>query len=99
MQIADEVKQTGAKRVLLQMPDGLKGKATALMRELHAAGIESILSADPVYGACDIPVNEARQLKCDLIVHVGHSKFYRDAEHGFPVLYVPYFLDVKLGDI
>ena len=98
-QLVDEIKKSGTKRVLLQLPEGLKTRATAIMSELHNAGIECILSADPVYGACDIPVNEARQLNCDMIVHVGHNKFYRDAEQGFPVLYFPYFIDIELGDI
>ena len=99
MQIIEEVRKTGAKRVLLQLPEGLKTRATAIMSELHSNSIECVLSADPVYGACDIPVNEAKQLNCDLIVHVGHNKFYRDAEQGFPVLYLPYFIDIELGEI
>lgn len=98
-QLVDEIKKSGAKRVLLQLPEGLKTRATEIMTTLREGSIECILSADPVYGACDIPVNEAKQLKCDLIVHIGHNKFYRDAEQGFPVMYFPYFLDIKLGDV
>ncbi len=98
-QLIDEVKRTGMKRVLLQLPEGLKMRTIAIIEELQKNGIEAILSADPVYGACDIPVNEAKQLRCDLIVHIGHNKFYRDADHGFPVLYIPYFFDIELGDI
>src|SRR3989338_1373068 len=98
-ELVNETKKSGAKKVLLQLPEGLKTRATQIMNELQKNGIESILSADPVYGACDIPVNEARQFSCEAIVHMGHNKFYRDAEQGFPVIYFPYFYDIKLGDI
>ena len=98
-QLIDEIKKAGAKRVLLQLPEGLKTKAIEIMNELNKNNIESVLSADPVYGACDIPVNEAKQLNCDAIVHIGHNRFYRDAEQGFPVIYFPYFIDIELGDI
>ena len=98
-ELINEIEKSGAKRVLLQLPEGLKMKATQIMSELQSNNIECILSADPVYGACDIPVNEARQLNCQAIVHIGHNKFYRDAEQGFPVIYVPYFFDIELGDV
>ncbi len=98
-ELVSEIRKAGAKRILLQLPEGLKTKATEIMTVLEKNGIESILSADPVYGACDIPVNEARQFSCEAIVHVGHNKFYRDAEQGFPVLYFPYFYNVELKDI
>lgn len=62
-------------RVLLQFPEGLKRKAVEHAAKYEKGGYEVIISAEPSYGACDIPVDEAKLLKCDKIVHFGHTKF------------------------
>jgi 2-(3-amino-3-carboxypropyl)histidine synthase len=84
--IKQEILKLGAKRVLLQMPQGLKPHATAIAKTVEACGAVAVISADPCYGACDIAVSEAEGLGADLIVHFGHSKMVR--QFRIPTLYV-----------
>ncbi|MFH0829838.1 MAG: diphthamide synthesis protein, partial [Candidatus Aenigmatarchaeota archaeon] len=74
-------------RILLQVPEGLKNKATEIAARLEKAGNEVIISAEPCYGACDIKTDEARKLGCQKIVHYGHTRF---CDSNFPVEYVEY---------
>lgn len=102
MQIAKligEIKSRGAKRIMLQLPEGLRMRATTVVEAIEKEGIDVILSADATYGACDIADSEAAQMHCDLLVHVGHSKFYRDFETCVPVIYYPWEMEIKLENI
>jgi len=75
----------GAKRVLIQLPEGLKSEALGLASVIEEAGAVAIVSADPCYGACDLAISEAESLSADLIVHFGHSEFIKS--ENFPVIY------------
>ena len=59
-------------RLFLQVPEGLKKKVFEIADEL---GEDVIISGETCFGACDLRVNEAKQAKCDKIVHYGHTKF------------------------
>jgi len=84
--IKQEMARLNAKRVLLQLPDGLKPEGPRLASLVEKAGGTPIISADPCYGACDLAIDEAERLSVDLIVHFGHSQM---VEHGkIPTLYV-----------
>jgi 2-(3-amino-3-carboxypropyl)histidine synthase len=84
--IKQEVLRTGAKRVLLQLPEGLKPEAPRLARVVEKTGAVPIVSADPCYGACDLATPEAESLGVDLIVHYGHSKLLK--HERIPTIYV-----------
>ncbi len=68
------VNKHSAKKVLLQLPDGIKMHAHKLVRIVRekTSAEEVIVWAGSNYGACDIPV-EARNVGVDLIIHFGHS--------------------------
>ncbi len=72
--IRQEIVRLGAKRVLIQLPEGLKPESPRLAKIVEKAGALPIVSADPCYGACDLAIDEAEALEVDLIVHYGHSK-------------------------
>ncbi len=76
-------------RILLQFPEGLKRHALEHAERLERGGNEVFLLARATYGACDLPVDEARELKADKIVHFGHCKFGK-LDIGIPVEYVPF---------
>jgi 2-(3-amino-3-carboxypropyl)histidine synthase len=84
--IKQEITSLGAKRVLLQMPEGLKPEAPKLAKIVEKCGALAIISADPCYGACDIAVAEAEGLGVDLIVHFGHAKMVK--HEPIPTIYV-----------
>jgi len=80
-------------RILLQVPEGLKTKATELAARLEKEGNEVMISGEPCYGACDIKVDEAKRLGCQKIVHYGHTRF---VETDFPVKYAEHRENVNV---
>ncbi len=84
--IKQEIIKLSAKRVLLQMPEGLKPEAPKIAKIVEKTGALAIISADPCYGACDIAVTEAEGLGVDLIVHFGHAKMVK--HEPIPTIYV-----------
>ncbi|MEK6903410.1 MAG: diphthamide biosynthesis enzyme Dph2 [Nanoarchaeota archaeon] len=74
------------KRVLLQLPEGLKTEAQRLVNILQEKTKANIfVSGMACWGACDLPLDEARALSADLLVHFGHAPFHQP---DFPILYV-----------
>lgn len=71
--LKDEISKRGAKRVLIQLPEGLKAEGPRLAVVAEEAGALAIVSADPCYGACDLALLDAESLGVDLVVHYGHS--------------------------
>jgi len=69
------ITEKGPNRVFLQIPAGLKTKLVRIMELLDEKGIDVFASLDPCYGACDLKDVEAERMGCDLLVHVGHTKF------------------------
>ena len=82
-------------RVLLQFPEGLKQYALDIAKKLEKEGYEVFISSSPCYGACDIALDEARAIKADKIIHIGHNKFIKhDIE--IDVEYWPFPIDFPL---
>jgi 2-(3-amino-3-carboxypropyl)histidine synthase len=85
--VTAEIKKRGAKRVLLQLPDGMRPFAFQIADYLRkATPVEVIISGDSCYGACDLASRQAKELGVDLLIHYGHASFITEA--GIPVLYV-----------
>ena len=93
-QAIKELKKTKAKKVFLQIPEGLKTKAEGIAEELESKGFEVITEMDPCFGACDIKQAEAKRLNCDAILHLGHTKFVEKS--SIPIVYAP--LKYELGE-
>ncbi len=85
-----EIMGRGARRILIQLPDGLKKEGPRLASVVRKkTGAEVFVSATPAWGACDLSLDAASRLKADLLVHYGHNEFLRDGSNGVPVLYIP----------
>lgn len=85
--VVEEIKRRGTTRILLQLPDGLRPLAFQMVKALRTdTGAQVYLSGDSCYGACDLALNQARELGSDLIVHYGHSRM--EVDGGVPVVYV-----------
>ncbi len=70
-----KLKRLKARKVFVQIPEGLKMKALEISGFLESKGFEAVLSAEPCFGACDLKDHEARMLGCDAILHIGHTDF------------------------
>ena len=97
--LISEVKKMKAKHIMIQLPEGLKINAVQIIEEFRKNEIECIFAADASYGACDLKDKEAKSMDCDLLVHVGHNKFYRDFSVSVPVLYFPWIFDIDMNEI
>lgn len=97
--LVQEVKNRKAKKVLLQVPEGLKLSCIKIMNALSDEKIEAVISGERCFGACDIKDEEASMHGCDLVVHIGHSKFYIDFPVKVPVLYFPWNVEVSIGSV
>jgi len=84
--LKEEIRKRGAKRVLLQLPDGLKAEGPRLASVAEKMEAVAIVSADPCYGACDLAVQEAESLGVDLLVHFGHSEMM--PQQRMPMIYI-----------
>ncbi|CAM9024767.1 unnamed protein product [Wickerhamomyces anomalus] len=68
------IKKQNAKRVALQMPEGLLIYSLIIADILEQfCEVETIVMGDVSYGACCIDDYTARSLDCDFIVHYAHS--------------------------
>jgi 2-(3-amino-3-carboxypropyl)histidine synthase len=85
-----EITGRGARRLLIQLPDGLKNEGARLASLVRAkTGAEVFVSTSSAWGACDLSLDAAARLKADLLVHYGHNAFLRDGSNGIPVVYIP----------
>lgn len=67
--VVKEIQNSGAKSVLLQLPDGLKpwGPAVAdYLSDATCVGVRIYLG--DCFGACDLPSTD-----CDLVIQFGHA--------------------------
>lgn len=90
------IRTLGAKRVALQLPEGLLLFATTISDILSqfCPGIETLIMGDVTYGACCIDDYTARALGCDLLVHYAHSCLIPVDVTKIKVLYV--FVDITI---
>ncbi|MEM5879440.1 MAG: diphthamide biosynthesis enzyme Dph2 [Candidatus Aenigmatarchaeota archaeon] len=91
-EIVKKLKELKAKRIFIQFPEGLRLRIQKMVNELEENGFETILSVEKCFGACDVRENEAKLLKCDAILHIGHERFLPKSK--IPVVYWEYFIDV-----
>jgi len=69
-----EIERVKAKRVLLQLPDGLKpaaGRIRAAIKKRYPA-VDIVFWSGSCYGACDVPLH-LRDSGFDLIIQFGHA--------------------------
>ncbi|RYP62602.1 hypothetical protein DL771_009645 [Monosporascus sp. 5C6A] len=90
------IRSSGAKKVALQMPEGLLLFATTISDILtqFCPGIETLIMGDVTYGACCIDDYTARALGCDLLIHYAHSCLIPVDVTKIKVLYV--FVDISI---
>ena len=79
----EAIRRASARRVVVQLPDGLKPLGVALAKCLESlTGAEVLLHADSTFGACDLQYGQLEvTLNPDVIVHVGHSPYPAELAH------------------
>lgn len=70
-----KIRESGAKTVCVQLPEGLKPQAGDIARELErATGATIVTWLGSCYGACDVPL-QVEQLGVDLLIQWGHQEW------------------------
>lgn len=90
-EITGLLKRKRAKRIMVQVPEGLKTSVQGLSDALEKNGFEVLVSIEPCFGACDLRDREAKALDCDALLHIGHADMGVASE--VPVIYYDYFMD------
>ena len=73
--VVSEIRNQGAKRILLHLPDGIRPRAKEIQDFIKKeTGVEVFIWAGSCYGACDLPM-EAKNLGIDLLIHFGHTRW------------------------
>lgn len=92
-------KELKAKRVALQMPEGLLLYATTISDIIERfTDADTVIMGDVTYGACCVDDYSAKALGADLLVHYGHSCLIPvDQTDSIKVLYV--FVDIKIDPL
>ena len=93
-EVLEKLRELNAKKVLIQTPEGLKREAQFLAEFLEKNCIESLISGDINYGACDPADKEAKMLGCDALIHLGHSYMVLNLE--VPTIFIPAFARVDV---
>lgn len=91
------IRKHGAKRVALQMPEGLLIYALVVADILEQfCGVETVVMGDVSYGACCIDDYTARALDCDFIAHYAHSCLVPIDVTAIKVLYI--FVTINIDE-
>ncbi|CAK9435422.1 uncharacterized protein LODBEIA_P01490 [Lodderomyces beijingensis] len=92
------IRKQNAKRVALQMPEGLLIYSLIIsdILEEFCEGVETLVMGDVSYGACCIDDFTARSLDCDFIVHYAHSCLVPIDVTEIKVLYV--FVTINIDE-
>lgn len=88
-----ELRKKGAKKMGVQLPDGLKHKSKEIVRRIEERGYEVIVSGSSSFGACDVDLQLKEEV--DALVHLAHTPIFETDE----VIYVPYFYDYSFENI
>lgn len=91
------VRKNSAKRVALQMPEGLLIYSLIVADILEQfCNVETVVMGDVLYGACCIDDYSARALDCDFIIHYAHSCLVPIDVTQIKVLYV--FVTINMDE-
>lgn len=88
-----KLKSAGSKRILLQLPDGLKPKVFDIFNRF-AKEFRVIVSSDAFYGACDVG-NVESYANVDYIVQFGHSEI-PNIKYPRPMMFIEYPYDTRI---
>lgn len=92
--VISELRKLKVKRVLIQLPNGLKKYARIIYSKLASLSLDVYISASHTYGGCDVAEDEAKLVKADVIIHFGHTKYYEPRIH---TIFIPSYSKAKVN--
>lgn len=73
--IIKELKKQNIKKILIQLPDGLKEIGDQIYEYFEKEGFLVYLWGNSNWGGCDIPLHFKLEEFVECIIHVGHEEF------------------------
>ncbi len=93
------IKENNYKRVVVQIPEGLKSHFSNFVEFLeNKTNASIIISADPCFGACDIISAEFKNLGIDFVLQIGHVKIPNIKDFPIPVLFINAKADIEISE-
>lgn len=89
--VVAELNKLKARKILIQLPAGLKNKAKEIADFFQKNGFKPHIWIENTYGACDLPIFRAKNLGYEAIVHFGHTDF--GVKQDLPIIYVEFYYD------
>ena len=78
--VVREIQEAKAKKVVIQLPDGLKPRANEVVDTItHKTDAEVFIFLGSCFGACDIPLG-IQSLGIDLMIQFGHNKYHKTVQ-------------------
>lgn len=84
-----DLRSRHAKRVAVQLPEGLKRGTAVLASALRAEGFDVVICGDACWGACDLALDALAD--ADVLVHIGHTPVTPEEN----VIYIPFRQDIN----
>ncbi len=73
--VVSEIRKAKAKRVCIQLADGLKPRAKEIQEAVEKnTDAEVLIWAGSCFGACDLPL-QVEKLGVDLLIQFGHTEW------------------------
>lgn len=95
-----EIKNKDYKRIILQVPEGLKIHVSKFIDFLEKnISADIIVSGDPCFGACDVGYYEYKDLGADLIVQIGHTPIPNIIGYDIPIIFVNAIADANVEKV
>ncbi len=94
------INKNNYKNIVLQVPEGLKyifKDFVDFFEEKTKANI--IISADPCFGACDIPSFFCENTDIDLIIQIGHLPIPQFSENSIPIMFLNAFSNADVSKV
>jgi 2-(3-amino-3-carboxypropyl)histidine synthase len=88
------------KRILLQIPEGLKNHYSKFVELLEKeTNANTIISADPCFGACDIVNSDLKHLKIDFAIQFGHTPFPFVKDYQIPTIFINAKTELDVSEV
>ena len=95
--IVKTINKKNYKRVVLQLPEGLKTSFVDLIKYIeNQTDAEVMVFADPCFGACDLIDSKLENLDADFIVQIGHVPIPALKNFSIPTVFVNASFDVNV---
>ena len=84
----EEIKKRNAKLVAIQAPEGLKTKILEISVRIEEKTMaKTVAFVNPIFGSCMLADEASKKLGAELLLHFGHSQFFKN--ECVPTIYLP----------